>query len=119
VAEDDLALRLAVERMLSAVGFAVLGASDGREALEVFTAHADEIDAVLLDLTMPVLSGAEVLPALRALRSGVPVVVWTGYSEAELASRLGREKPDVVLSKPLQPSDLLEGLRQALERPKR
>jgi DNA-binding response OmpR family regulator len=96
----------------------VLCASDGRGAVEVFRERAAEIDAVLLDLTMPGLSGAEVFTALRAVREDVPVVVWSGYGETEIAARFGEHKPDAVLHKPFQPSELFAGLRKALEKPR-
>jgi len=115
VVEDDSTLRAAVERALAANGFGVLTACDGSEAVELFRVHASQIEAVLLDLTLPGLSGAEVLPALRALRRDVPVVVWSGYSDAEIAAHFAGAAPDAVLAKPLQPKDPFAALRSAIE----
>jgi PAS domain S-box-containing protein len=116
VVDDEAELRAAVARALGGAGFTVLSASDGVEALDVFRRHAGQLRAVLLDLTMPDLSGAEVLSALRALHPDVPVVVWSGHTEAEIAARLRGEKPDAVLLKPSTLSELLAGLQSAIER---
>jgi PAS domain S-box-containing protein len=116
VVEDEDELRTAVGRALGGAGFSVLSAVSGREALETFRERSAEIRVVLLDLTMPDLSGAEVLPALRAIRADVPIVVWSGYAEAEIARRLRGARPDGVLLKPSSLAELLGGLRKALER---
>jgi DNA-binding NarL/FixJ family response regulator len=57
-----------------------------------------------------------VLPALRAVRADVPIVLWSGHAEAEIAARLRGEKPDGVLLKPSSFEELLAGLREAMER---
>ncbi|HXV37727.1 MAG TPA: MASE1 domain-containing protein, partial [Myxococcota bacterium] len=67
VVEDEPALRRMTAGILAGAGFGVLTAADGREALALLRAHRHEIRAVLLDLTMPGISGSEVLSALRAL----------------------------------------------------
>jgi PAS domain S-box-containing protein len=115
VVEDEDELRTAVGRALGGAGFSVLSARDGREALETFRERSAEIRVVLLDLTMPDLSGAEVLPALRAIRADVPIVVWSGYAEAEIGRRLRGARPDGVLLKPSSLEELLAGLRAAVE----
>jgi CheY-like chemotaxis protein len=106
------------KRVLTGAGFEVLSAADGREALALFRERPCEIHAVLLDLTMPGLSGAEVLSALHAIRADLPVVVCSGYGEAEIAARLGNARPGAFLSKPFQPLDLLSRLREAVEKPR-
>jgi PAS domain S-box-containing protein len=118
VVDDEPALRSVARRVLVRAGFDVLSAAGGREALEVFRESAEAIRAVLLDLTMPGLSGAEVLSAMRALRPDVAVVAMSGYSEAEMAARFGAEAPDALLAKPFQARDLLSRLREVIEKPR-
>ncbi|HXV36228.1 MAG TPA: response regulator, partial [Myxococcota bacterium] len=117
VVEDEPALRRMTAGMLVGAGFRVLTAADGREALALFRAHRHEVRAVLLDLTMPGVSGSEVLSALRALDPDVRVVICSGYSEVEVCSRLDAI-PDAVLLKPFRPRELLARLREVLERPR-
>jgi DNA-binding response OmpR family regulator len=63
--EDEEMLRRAVSKLLRENGLRVLEAGDGRAAVELFRTHASEVDVVLLDVTLPGLSGREVLRALR------------------------------------------------------
>jgi CheY-like chemotaxis protein len=118
VVDDEPALRSMAQRVLRREGFVVLSAADGREALALLHEHRQEIRAVLLDLTMRGMSGSEVLSALRMLHGDLPVVVCSGYSEEEIASRLGGVVPDAVLLKPFRPPELLARLRELLERPR-
>jgi two-component system cell cycle sensor histidine kinase/response regulator CckA len=87
VVDDEEDVRSVAEMALERSGFTVLTASDGREALEVFGAHRDEIDAVLLDLTMPELSGEEVFRKLRRIRADVRVILSSGYVEQDATAR--------------------------------
>ncbi len=117
VVDDEPALRSMAKRVLTGAGFDVLSAADGREALALFRERPREIRAVLLDPTMPGLSGVEVMSA-RAIRADLPVVVCSGYGEAEIASRFGTERPGALLSKPFQPMELLSRVREAIEEPR-
>ncbi|MCO5165523.1 MAG: PAS domain-containing protein [Planctomycetes bacterium] len=112
LADDEPAIRRAVRRLLEGFGFEVLVARDGEEALAVFERARAQVRAVVLDLTMPRLSGREVLQRLRALDPDVPVVITTGYGTEGLA-----EEPGVaaVLSKPYQPADLARTLRRVID----
>jgi CheY-like chemotaxis protein len=95
-------------------GFQVLQASDGPQGVETFRRHAAEIDAVLLDLTMPGMNGEEVFRALRAIRPDVRVLLMSGYDEQEAAARFAGEGPAGFLQKPYRPEDLLRAVQQAL-----
>jgi PAS domain S-box-containing protein len=116
VADDEEAMRTLSRRVLERAGFRVLCAADGRQAVETFRRHSREISAVLLDLTMPHLGGEEAFRAIRALRSDVPVVVTSGYSESDIALRFERERLDGFLQKPFRAAQLLERVRAALAR---
>ena len=69
VDDEDVVRALAME-CLECQGFTVLGAADGREALEIYRAHGGGIACVLLDLTMPVMDGEECLRELRQIDAG-------------------------------------------------
>jgi CheY-like chemotaxis protein len=94
-------------------GYKVLAAKDGREAVEVFGQHADAITVILLDMTMPVMSGEEAFRLIRKIRADVPIVVSTGYSEG--ATRELFECGTVVefVQKPYTAARLCERIRTA------
>jgi PAS domain S-box-containing protein len=114
VVDDEPAVRNLARRVLTRAGFTVLCASSGEEALERFRERSGEVRAVVLDLTMPGLSGAEVLAALRGLRPDLPVVVCSGWSEAESAARLRDQRPDAIVAKPYDARALVARLHEVI-----
>ncbi|MBI5949039.1 MAG: PAS domain S-box protein [Chloroflexi bacterium] len=86
IADDEPTVRTVTARMLERMGFRVIAAADGEEALELFAANRDEVTLVLLDMTMPRLDGRETVRALHELAPGLPVVLMSGYSEQEAAA---------------------------------
>jgi CheY-like chemotaxis protein len=98
--DDDALVRSATVRLLRRQGCEVLQASDGREALSHFTAHAGEIDCVLLDLSMPGMDGWEVLAALRAHDPNAYVVLASGYDVDQLRGEQREILPNGWLQKP-------------------
>jgi len=79
--DDDAMVRGVAQNMLEDHGFTVLTAGDGVEAIERFQAHAHSITAVILDMTMPRMNGAEAYQHLRKLRPDLPVIISSGYNE--------------------------------------
>ena len=96
------------------LGFDVLEACDGQEALDFFTARPAEISAVLLDLSMPRMGGLEVLPALRRCRADVPVVVMSGLGDSRIPANLG-DAHATFLGKPFGRRELRSALRRVLD----
>jgi len=113
VVDDEPYVRSVVSRILTGAGFEVLPAKDGSTALDLFRVHADSIVAVLLDVTMPGMSGGAVLRELRRIREDVRVVMSSGYGEDADA---GDDFRDAVafLAKPYRAKALLDALRDAL-----
>lgn len=105
IIDDDDAIRALAQWVSQRAGYHVLAARDGPEGLENFRRHSDRIGLVLLDLSMPRMSGGEVVFALRSFRTTVPVVLITGYGEDAVRDD---EKIGVsgVLQKPFTPDDL-------------
>ncbi|MCI0682040.1 MAG: PAS domain S-box protein [Gemmataceae bacterium] len=114
VVEDEPSVRDLARRVLESGGFQVRVADDGRHGLEMFERHRAEIEAVLLDLTMPHMDGLEVLRQLRSLDGDVPVLVMSGYSEQELATRFAGSGASGFIQKPFHPRGLLARLGQLL-----
>ncbi len=101
--DDEETVRTVGRRMLERLGYRVILARDGAEALEQLRGHP-EIFCVVLDLTMPVLDGVEAFAALREIRPTLPVILSSGYSEQEVASRFSGEPQALAgyLQKPYQ-----------------
>jgi two-component system, cell cycle sensor histidine kinase and response regulator CckA len=110
--EDEEQVRNMANIMLTRLGYTVLEAKDGVEALEMFQQHQDEILCVLSDLTMPRMNGWETLTALRKLSPDVPVILSSGYDEAQVMAGKHSERPNAFLGKPYQ----LKGLRETINR---
>jgi PAS domain S-box-containing protein len=100
VVEDEPFLRKAAALAFKRLGYTVLTAQDGVEAVEVFQTHQDEISCVLCDLSMPRMNGWETLAALRKLAPGIPVILASGYSETQVLAGEHLELPQAFLSKP-------------------
>src|SRR3954452_1498907 len=77
--EDEDSLRIPVTKILRRRGFVVIEAADGRSAVDCFRARESEISVVLLDMTLPYMSGSEVLEALRRVRPDIRVVLTSGH----------------------------------------
>jgi len=92
--------------MLKQIGFEVMVAADGEDAVGVFREYATLVRAVVLDLTMPRLGGFEALQALRRIRADVPVLLTSGYSQEELDGRAGRSHLTGFLQKPYETRQL-------------
>ncbi|NOY86976.1 MAG: PAS domain S-box protein [Deltaproteobacteria bacterium] len=82
VVDDEEIIRDLARDMLETEGFQVLTAPDGPEALKIFRNRLDEIDLVLLDMTMPKMGGDEVFYEMKNIRGDIPVILSSGYDES-------------------------------------
>src|SRR5262249_53753999 len=110
--EDEEHVRVASARSLSSIGYEVVPASDGVEALEIYRARGPEIAAVVLDMVMPRLSGRDTYLALRNLDPAVRVVLTTGFALNEEAQEILDLGVREFVPKPYD----LESLSEALAR---
>jgi two-component system cell cycle sensor histidine kinase/response regulator CckA len=114
--DDEETVRQVGSRMLQRLGFNVLSADDGEEALATFREQQGSVDLVLLDLTMPNVDGEECFRELRLIRPDVRVVVTSGYSEQDLAERFAGKGLAGVIQKPFRVQALATVLAEALTR---
>jgi PAS domain S-box-containing protein len=114
VIEDEPEVRKLLTRLLGRLGFEVICAEDGLAGVELLQANAAQVRCVLLDLTMPRLSGEETFRELRRIRVDVPVIIMSGYAEEEIAQRFGGGGGIMFLAKPFTRAALEEHLRAAL-----
>jgi len=112
--EDNPLLRHAAASTLARLGFVVLQARDGMEAVDLFRQHRDAIRLVLCDLTMPHLNGWETLAALRRASPGIRVILTSGYDEADVMADDHDEQPNAFLAKPYPIDALRHAIRRAL-----
>jgi len=115
LADDEEMVRKVGVGMLESLGFRVLTARDGQEAVEIFAAHRDEIVCVLLDLTMPRLGGDAAFREIRRLDPDTKVVLSSGYNEETVAQGVVGEGLAGFLQKPYKLDSLAAMLRKALE----
>jgi nitrogen-specific signal transduction histidine kinase/ActR/RegA family two-component response regulator len=112
--DDEETIRALGARMLHRLGFEVLTAADGREALDMFRAHKDEIVLTILDLTMPHMGGEEAFREIRALAPEARVLMSSGYTENEISARFAGKGTAGFIQKPYTLATLKERIAQAL-----
>jgi PAS domain S-box-containing protein len=115
VVEDESAVRSLARDVLTRLGYEVLVASDGREAMRVADQCPGRIDLLVSDVVLPHLRGVEVADRLRARRPGLRVLYISGYTETAIVHD-GQLDPGVdFLAKPFRPADLANRVREILD----
>ena len=112
--DDEEVVRSLGKKMLERLGFEVLTAVDGEEGVEVFRRRHHDIQCVVLDLTMPRMDGSACLAALQEVREDVCVILSSGYSEQEVASRFAGSGLAGFIQKPYQLATLRRTLHAAI-----
>ncbi len=113
--DDEEAIREVGEELLETMGYTVMLARDGKEALEIYQKHGDNIDIVLLDIVMPRMGGGEVYEKMKALNSNIKVLLLSGYSiDGEAAEILDRGC-DGFIQKPFTMKELSGKIREIME----
>jgi signal transduction histidine kinase/CheY-like chemotaxis protein len=114
VADDEEGVRSLVSNILQDAGYTVELAADGAEAVERLRELGDRVRLILLDLTMPILGGAEAATELRRIRPDVPIVAMSGYGDIEVMQRFSEVGVDDFVPKPFSPDQLAAKVRDAL-----
>lgn len=112
--DDDEYLLMATGAIIERMGYTLLTARDGVEAVDVFRQHRAEIRCVITDLTMPRMDGWETLAALHELDPALPVIMASGYDKAQVMSGAHPHRPHAFLGKPYGLQALRETLDQVL-----
>jgi signal transduction histidine kinase/CheY-like chemotaxis protein len=110
VVDDEMGVRTLARSVLERTGMKVLLAENGHRAIEIFQTHADEIGLVLIDLTMPGLSGHETLASIRDIRPEIPAILMSGFAETGFAP----SSDDAFLPKPFTPAAMRAVLARVL-----
>ncbi len=116
VADDEEIVRRIAKSALETRGYSVLLAENGQAAVDVFAKAADKIALVLLDLTMPVMNGAQTLQRLQRIRPEVKVILTSGYDETEAMAAVDGAGLSGFLQKPYTAGQLSEYVGRILDK---
>ena len=114
VDDEEPLMRLAID-MLEELGYAPVGFTSSRAALDAFGAYPDAFDAVIADERMPGMSGTTLIREVRRMRPAVPALLLSGYLRGPNPDGVRGEAPIEVLRKPLSVSELADVLARALQ----
>jgi PAS domain S-box-containing protein len=115
IIEDEEAVRKMVARILKQVGYSVLEAESGQEALQRLDTN-NNIDLVITDVVMPTMSGPDAVGKIAKLHPGVPTLYMSGYPDEAIAHHGIIEEGITFLQKPFSPQSLARLVRQLLDR---
>ena len=113
--DDEAQIVRIAQQMLEGLGYHVTARTSSIETLEAFRAAPDKFDLVITDMTMPNMTGVELAKKLMEIRSGIPIIICTGFSE-----KISEHKAETVgirgyVMKPVLKSELSEKIRQVLD----
>ena len=109
--DDEVPVLKVGSKFLEKMGFSVVTAANGVEALEMYRGQPGKIDLVILDLTMPKMGGSETFNELRKINKDVPIIICSGYSEQETTKKFSNRGLDGFIQKPYSYEKLLAAIR--------
>ncbi len=115
VVDDEEPVRISTRRMLEALGYEVVTAGDGLAAVAQVRQRGARLSAVILDLTMPQMDGAETFREMRLLQPDLRVVLMSGFAEPQAMARFAGQGLTGFLQKPFNSNQLGDKLTEALE----
>jgi CheY-like chemotaxis protein len=115
VVEDDDAARGLWQEMLEALGYRVLTASNGEDALETAAAHSGRVDVLLTDVVMPRTGGRELAERLTQVRPGLRVIFMSGYTADTMLRQGIADTGRPFLQKPFTAQQLAKKIRDTLD----
>jgi DNA-binding response OmpR family regulator len=113
--EDEEMLREVLTTVLVSKGYQVLMASDGIEAVEIYSLHRESIRLVIADIGLPRLAGTEVFLRLKQTNPGIKVVLASGFIDPALKAEMIKAGAKEVIQKPYHPDEFLRSVRKALD----
>ncbi|MCX5873498.1 MAG: response regulator, partial [Deltaproteobacteria bacterium] len=113
--DDESSFLETTSRLLAGSNYRVITASNGKDALELYEKHREEIRLVILDLLMPGMGGEECLPVLLRMDSNSRVLMVSGYHEEGMARKLKDAGARDFILKPFDMPQLLEKIRKIID----
>lgn len=114
IIDDESAIREAVTEILEMVDVPTIAASNGKDGIQLFQENAGDIKAILLDMRMPVMSGVETYRELRKLDAEIPIILSSGYDDAENTAAFHGDNNVNFLHKPYSMDTLIELVQDTL-----
>ncbi|MDX8411046.1 MAG: PAS domain S-box protein [Mariprofundaceae bacterium] len=111
VVDDEAQIRDIASMMLDKMGYSVLTAVDGKEGVDMFARHREEIDVVLLDMTMPKMNGLECLRQIKCINPEVKIILSSGYNEQDATKPFDAGELDGFIQKPYATEPFMSALR--------
>lgn len=116
VIDDERLVHEIVGKTMEKAGVPVLHAYDGREGLRLYVENRNKVAMILLDLTMPYMTGDEVLKKIREIDSQLPVLIISGYEEEIVMNQFKGQKIEDFILKPLRPDVLIDKISKILKK---
>jgi len=113
--DDEKMMTDVGNEMLNALGYNVLTANSGKEAIEVYRKHMNQIDMVILDMIMPDMGGGDTYDALKEINRNVKVLLSSGYSVEGHANTILNRGCDGFIQKPFDLKLLSQKLREIID----
>ena len=114
VVDDEPSVRALASRMLREAGYEVIEARSGVEAWTYFQRRPDGVDLLLTDVVMPGVPGTELAARARGVRPSLPILLMSGYTPADLLARGLEASHGQLLTKPFDPTTLLDQVQHAI-----
>ena len=115
VVEDEDVLRGLVVDILREKGYTVLSAADGQDGVDLYRKYRKEIDLVLCDMGLPKFNGWELFKRIKAVESGVPLIMASGYLERQVKTNILESGVRGFIQKPYRPEEMLKMVRDTLD----
>lgn len=112
--EDEVLISQVASELLGKLGFRVIVASNGREAIELFQKNKSDIDLVVTDLGMPVLDGYGLIRELKIIAPELPIIITSGFGDVDINARIVQSDIAGLISKPYNYSQLRDALKRAV-----
>ena len=119
LAEDDEYVRSLCKHLLVDSGYKVIEAVNGRNAVNLFNEHHNDVDLALLDVVMPELSGKEVYDKIIKIKPNLPVIFASGYLSNDINREFASNEKIVFIQKPYKMNELLTTVRKTLNEAKK
>lgn len=113
--DDEIDMRETTGEVLRNIGYKVIIASDGQEALQLFEDKQNDIDLIISDVVMPNMGGDELAKSIRLLDKKVPFIFATGYDKNQVMFSEGQIDQSIIINKPFSVVELSQSIRRMIE----
>ena len=113
--DDEEAIRQVGKELLETMGYQVLPAKDGKEAIKLYKKHRDAIEIVLLDMVMPNMGGGETYDTMKKINPEIKVLLFSGYSIDGKATEILERGCNGFIQKPFTMKKLSQSIREILD----